>query len=82
MGDLKCKHCGVEKSYADANIADVRGDTCLENTRTEASYVEGRRMTATLELEHEWYEPDAVPDVEDIPEDSRFELNQRSGRTF
>lgn len=82
MTDLKCKHCGVEKSFADANIADVRGDTCAENTRKETSYVEGRQMTTTLELEHEWYEPDAMPDVEDIPEDSRFELNHRSGRTY
>jgi len=82
MTDLKCKHCGVEKGYADANIADVRGETCPENTRTESSYVEGRQMTATVELEHEWYDPDEIMDVEDIPENSRFELGPQSARTF
>jgi len=56
MTDLKCKHCGIEKSYADANIADVRGETCPEKTRAETSNVEVRQMTATVELEHDWYE--------------------------
>ena len=56
MSDLKCTHCGTEKSYADANIADVRGDVCAENTEKMTSYVDGRSMTATVQKEHEWIE--------------------------
>ena len=56
MTDLTCIHCGTEKSYADANIADVRGETCLEHTEEMVSYVDGREMVATVEKEHTWIE--------------------------
>ena len=56
MTDLMCKHCGTEKSYADANIADVRGETCSENTDKMTSHVDGHKRVATLEKQHEWIE--------------------------
>ena len=56
MTDLTCIHCGTEKSYADANIAGVRGETCPEHTEQMASYVDGSEMVATLEKEHTWKE--------------------------
>ena len=52
MSDLKCRHCGIEKSYADANITDIRGDKCSKNTETKS--VNGWKYTK--ELEHEWIE--------------------------
>lgn len=57
MGDLQCKHCGIERSYADAHIADIRGFKCDENVRKD-TYTDpnGNQRTATLNLEHEWEE--------------------------
>ena len=54
-GDLRCVHCGAEKTYADANIADVRGETCPEHTET----VTAAGRTSTRELQHEWIESSA-----------------------
>jgi len=74
MTDLMCEHCGAEKGYADANIADIRGETCPENTEKMTSHVDGHKRTATLEKEHEWIEPDKWDNL-DMPEESHFELH-------
>lgn len=34
MTDLKCTKCGAEKSYADANIADIRRTCGADLTST------------------------------------------------
>lgn len=52
MSDLVCAECGMEASYADANIADIH-KTC-EDTRT-AHTPEGKR-TATVPAKHDWVE--------------------------
>jgi hypothetical protein len=39
-------------TYADANIEDIRGDGCPENTQTHTS---GSRK-ATIKQSHEWEE--------------------------
>jgi len=52
MSYLKCTHCGTEKSYADANISDIRGETCSEHTETNVA----DSMEWTRELDHEWVE--------------------------
>jgi hypothetical protein len=49
MSDLKCTKCGVEKSYADANIADLR-ETCGSTKNTPNKY--GRYDGE----EHDWIE--------------------------
>jgi len=52
MSYLKCKHCGVTYSYADANIADIRGEKCSENTTEKR--VDGG--VYTVKDNHEWKE--------------------------
>jgi hypothetical protein len=49
MSDVKCTKCGVEKTYADANIADIR-KTCgaEKDTPNESGRYDGE--------EHDWVE--------------------------
>lgn len=52
MSDLRCRDCGTEASYADANIADIR-ETCgavLTPSNTTA------RGTAAGGSKHDWEE--------------------------
>lgn len=34
MSDLRCTKCGIERSYADANIADLRRTCGVDKGRT------------------------------------------------
>lgn len=52
MSDLKCTKCGIERSYADANIADLR-QTCGADL-TPGNTTE--RGTAAGGDEHDWVE--------------------------
>jgi len=53
MADLKCERCGAEKSYADANIADIH-ETCEKKVKANSSpdYPD----TVTVPAKHEWSE--------------------------
>jgi len=53
MTDLKCTRCGVEKSYADANIADIH-KTCEKEV--DVSSPAGFGDTTTVSAEHNWEE--------------------------
>jgi len=50
--DLRCKNCGVEKGYADANIADLK-ETCEETRTVETP--DGPRQV-TISCRHDWQE--------------------------
>ena len=52
MGDLKCRKCGTEASYADANIADLR-QTCGAELRPDNT---SDRGTAIGGERHDWVE--------------------------
>lgn len=52
MSDLICSHCGLEATYADANIADIH-ETCEETRTVETP--EGPRQV-TVSCRHDWEE--------------------------
>jgi hypothetical protein len=60
MSDLKCTKCGIERSYADANIADLR-NTCGSTGETvvvdvEDCFGETRQKYAYPGEKHNWVE--------------------------
>jgi len=53
MSDLKCKRCGIERSYADANIADLK-ETC--EVERDVNTPAHRPDTVTVSSKHDWEE--------------------------
>jgi len=53
MSDLKCKRCGIERGYADANIADLK-ETCEVERKTSTPH--GYSNTTTVPAQHDWEE--------------------------
>jgi hypothetical protein len=60
MSDLRCTKCGIERSYADANIADLRktcgstGEACV--VEVEDSRGRTRRKNTYPGEKHNWVE--------------------------
>jgi hypothetical protein len=52
MADLKCQNCGMEASYADSNIADLRRTCGAELTPSHTSEM----GTAIGGSKHDWEE--------------------------
>ena len=60
MSDLKCTKCGIERSYADANIADLK-KTCGSDGRPVSVETENSRGETQVRYsypgeEHNWVE--------------------------
>lgn len=51
---LKCEHCGTVKTYADAQIADIRGEKCGENISTK--HADEEWGPVEKQLPHSWVE--------------------------
>lgn len=56
MSDLKCKNCGIEASYADANIADRRRTCGSDGRPSEVEASDGSVKYAYGGRRHEWIE--------------------------
>lgn len=56
MSELKCKNCGMEASYAGANIADSRKTCGSDGRPSEIEASDGSVKYAYGGNKHDWFE--------------------------